>query len=302
MPAACFWWASRIFLARSDGRVVRLLECGAALFATLLVLLQIRHALQDGVIGAERWGFLEAALQLCALFACAWVALLLHRRGGRVAMLWAARAAGATGLVLGAVLLANNPWTTNEDIAGPLLLNALLPPMPSRRCWWRWRWRARRKRACRRAWKSCSRSTRWSRRLRMSRWKCGAPSTRPISAGRASPRPRCTPIPAPGWFWARCCWRWASARRARRSGSRLGVIALTTLKVFLVDMDALVGLWRVLSFLGLGLALIALGAIYRRFVTVAPAGNAPADAMPSGTPGDGSPPDAPPDGPPPPRS
>ena len=38
------------------------------------------------------------------------------------------------------------------------------------------------------------------------------------------------------------------------------------LKVFLLDMDALVGLWRVLSFLGLGLALIALGAVYRRFV------------------------------------
>jgi uncharacterized membrane protein len=51
----------------------------------------------------------------------------------------------------------------------------------------------------------------------------------------------------------------------------LGVIALETFKVFLVDMDALVGLWRVLSFLGLGLALIALGAIYRRFVTVTPA-------------------------------
>ena len=32
------------------------------------------------------------------------------------------------------------------------------------------------------------------------------------------------------------------------------------------QMGALVGLWRVLSFLGLGLALIALGAVYQRFV------------------------------------
>jgi uncharacterized membrane protein len=56
----------------------------------------------------------------------------------------------------------------------------------------------------------------------------------------------------------------------------LAVIALTTLKVFLFDMGALVGLWRVLSFLGLGLALIALGAIYRRFVVTAP----PAPATP----------------------
>jgi uncharacterized membrane protein len=65
-----------------------------------------------------------------------------------------------------------------------------------------------------------------------------------------------------------------------RSGARvlrlaaLAVMALVTLKVFLVDMSELVGLWRVLSFLGLGLALIALGAVYRRFV-VPPRGAAP---------------------------
>jgi uncharacterized membrane protein len=49
----------------------------------------------------------------------------------------------------------------------------------------------------------------------------------------------------------------------------LAVIALVTAKVFLFDMGGLGGLWRVASFLGLGLALIALGAAYRRFVLVA---------------------------------
>jgi uncharacterized membrane protein len=57
-----------------------------------------------------------------------------------------------------------------------------------------------------------------------------------------------------------------------RSGQRLvrlaalGVIGLVCAKVFLIDMSGLAGLWRVLSFLGLGLALIGLGAVYRRFV------------------------------------
>jgi uncharacterized membrane protein len=46
----------------------------------------------------------------------------------------------------------------------------------------------------------------------------------------------------------------------------LGVIGLVCAKVFAVDMSGLTGLWRVLSFLGLGLALIGLGAVYRRFV------------------------------------
>jgi uncharacterized membrane protein len=46
----------------------------------------------------------------------------------------------------------------------------------------------------------------------------------------------------------------------------LAIIGVTAAKVFLVDMSGLVGLWRVVSFLGLGLTLIGLGAVYRRFV------------------------------------
>ena len=49
----------------------------------------------------------------------------------------------------------------------------------------------------------------------------------------------------------------------------LGVIAVVVAKVFLLDMAELGGLWRVLSFLGLGLSLIALGAVFRRFVATA---------------------------------
>ena len=41
-------------------------------------------------------------------------------------------------------------------------------------------------------------------------------------------------------------------------------MALVTAKVFLVDMGGLTGLWRVLSFLGLGLTLIGLGSLYGR--------------------------------------
>jgi len=58
-------------------------------------------------------------------------------------------------------------------------------------------------------------------------------------------------------------------RALRRSA--LVIAGLVTGKAFLVDMADLTGLWRVLSFLGLGLALIALGAIYRRFVISPPA-------------------------------
>ena len=46
----------------------------------------------------------------------------------------------------------------------------------------------------------------------------------------------------------------------------LVVLALTVIKVFLSDMSGLEGLWRVASFLGLGLSLVGIGWLYQRFL------------------------------------
>ena len=46
----------------------------------------------------------------------------------------------------------------------------------------------------------------------------------------------------------------------------LSVLIVTLLKVFLYDMSDLTGLYRVASFLGLGLTMIGIGYVYRRFV------------------------------------
>ena len=48
----------------------------------------------------------------------------------------------------------------------------------------------------------------------------------------------------------------------------LAILMLTATKVFLVDMGDLTGLYRVASFLGLGLSLVAIGYLYQRFVNV----------------------------------
>jgi uncharacterized membrane protein len=45
----------------------------------------------------------------------------------------------------------------------------------------------------------------------------------------------------------------------------LVVMAATVIKVFLFDTSELRDLWRVISFLGLGLSLMALAWMYRRF-------------------------------------
>jgi uncharacterized membrane protein len=44
------------------------------------------------------------------------------------------------------------------------------------------------------------------------------------------------------------------------------VIGLTVLKVFFIDMSGLTGVWRALSFMGLGLVLVAIGWFYQRIL------------------------------------
>ena len=46
----------------------------------------------------------------------------------------------------------------------------------------------------------------------------------------------------------------------------LAVLMVVVLKVFLFDMSDLTGLYRVASFLGLGLCLVAIGYLYQRYV------------------------------------
>ena len=55
----------------------------------------------------------------------------------------------------------------------------------------------------------------------------------------------------------------------------LTVLIVTLLKVFLYDMSDLTGLYRVASFLGLGLTMIGIGYVYRRFVFRPPLREAP---------------------------
>ncbi|MHA6718775.1 DUF2339 domain-containing protein [Sphingomonas sp. RS6] len=64
-------------------------------------------------------------------------------------------------------------------------------------------------------------------------------------------------------FWL---WRGIAAARHDLRLVGLALLTLVTLKVFLVDAAALDGVLRILSFLGLGVALIAIGWAYGRFL------------------------------------
>jgi uncharacterized membrane protein len=55
-----------------------------------------------------------------------------------------------------------------------------------------------------------------------------------------------------------------SSKPARLASA--AVILLTVAKVFLVDMAHLAGIWRALSFIGLGLVLVGIGYVYQRLL------------------------------------
>jgi uncharacterized membrane protein len=55
-----------------------------------------------------------------------------------------------------------------------------------------------------------------------------------------------------------------NSQRARLASA--AVIALTIVKAFLIDMSTLTGIYRALSFMCLGLVLVAIGWLYQRIL------------------------------------
>jgi uncharacterized membrane protein len=70
-----------------------------------------------------------------------------------------------------------------------------------------------------------------------------------------------------------------NSQRARLASA--AVIALTILKAFLIDMSSLTGVYRALSFMCLGLVLVAIGWLYQRILFRRQAAAAAAPAAPA---------------------
>ena len=97
---------------------------------------------------------------------------------------------------------------------------------------------------------------------------------------RRSATRRATPIRRCGSPSACCCWSSASSCARSRCGSaRPRWCSLTVAKVFLLDMAGLTGVWRALSFIGLGLVLVGIGYLYQRLLFVKKPPAAPAARM-----------------------
>lgn len=279
-PAAAFYGAMRLFRDAGEDRTVLVLEGGALAFALLTVALELR-VLIAGAIDAPRVGLLEASLQSAVWLASGWWRARAFTAAGRpfdryAALVLIGLGAATVGLVQ---LMAENPLFTADSvgrwpIVNTLALAYLLPAalaililrdgrlgLPSEV----------RVGAMAAAlglmllWVS----------LEVRHWFQGGvlALTRGASSGELYA------LSAAWLAFAVALLGVAIVRgEALLRYAALGVLLLAVLKVFLFDMADLEGLYRVASFLGLGLALVGIGFLYQRFVyarPLQPAGPAP---------------------------
>ncbi len=269
LPSAAMVAAARLFGGDRRDLTVTLCEIAATAFAFLMVALQLR-LWTAGNIHADRWELLDGSVQ--ALWWMLAGAMLLDPRfaeGRR----WAppagiaAVAAGAA-LVALCILTDRNPLTAPAQIGRWPLVNLLglayLAPALILA------WLAiDRRRAIGDGWRMVFATTAgvlffvWLT-LEVRRAFRGSeivlfqhpPSAAEIYAYSAAWIVYALALLALGL--------WRGSRSLRHAS--LAVLMATVTKVFLYDMSGLTGLWRVASFLGLGLTLIGIGRVYGLYV------------------------------------
>ena len=270
VPAAAFAaTAWRLGRTRDDPVVVRLFEALAVLQGVATVLLLIHHAMNDGRVTGSIGGLAEQSLMTLAVLGSGLVLFRLARtRPGRVLDL---AGAGLTGLGVGFVALAHlfalNPLFTGEPVgmsalSGLLALGYLVPAIA-----------------------------------------LGAASFAvarvPFVAPMVTPMRSLAALTAGAWLtlqvrtlfhrphldaggvvdaelWAYSAAWLVSGIVVLVAGVKLGsrplrlasaaIVTLVVFKVFLIDMAELTGVLRALSFIGLGLVLVGLGAFYQRLL------------------------------------
>jgi uncharacterized membrane protein len=267
VPAAALWLGGRLLRRRADDAAARMLDAGALLLAVLTVFMEIRHYINEGDIYRPSAGLTEVALQVCVGLA---VTIGLERLRLRSnSFVHDAGALLIASLTLIAILLGlgigANPMRTGEPVGGRfinlILLGYGLPAVLAAAL-------ALISRGVRPSWYSAVAAT-TSVALAL-----GYLSLQVRTLFHGEVLTRGVTGDAEQYAYSAVWLAFAVALlgiglRLRSQTVRLAsaaVVILTALKVFLVDMHDLTGVYQGLSFIGLGVVLLGIGFLYQRLL------------------------------------
>ncbi|HEV2159193.1 DUF2339 domain-containing protein [Bradyrhizobium sp.] len=266
LPAASFWGASIFLRRRADDAPLRVVEAAAILFTALLAFAQIRHLATGGDMIAAP-SLLECALQVCVSLAMAiGLERLRLRSRSIVHNVGAIVLTAIAGIIsLFGLLMLENPLIWHIDVGGAvfnlLLLGYALPAVLML---------------------LLSYAVVGERgKVYANTIACGALLFALVYVTLTIRRFYHGPIlstgPTTGAEQYTYSIGWlafgvvllgvgilVNSERARLASA--AVIALTILKAFVIDMSTLTGVYRALSFMCLGVVLVAIGWLYQRIL------------------------------------
>ncbi len=266
IPALSFWSGSHFLRRRGDDAPLRAVEAAAILVTTLLAFTEIRHAVHGGDMYAPP-SLTEFALDACVTLAMAiGLERLRLRTGSIVHNIGAIALTVVAGLIsVFGLLLLENPLLWHIDVGGAflnlLLLGYAIPAVLMLLL----SYAVAGRRAAAYANTIAAGALVFALAyvtLEVRRFYHG-----PIlSVGPAGDAEQYTYSIAWLAFGVvlLCVGLLVNSERARLASA--GVIALTVLKAFVVDMSTLTGIWRALSFICLGVVLVAIGWLYQRIL------------------------------------
>ncbi|MDB5505029.1 MAG: hypothetical protein JWR89_4931, partial [Tardiphaga sp.] len=267
VPAASFWGASVLLRRRGDDAPLRMVESAAILFTVLLAFMEIRHLVNGGNVYRASAGLVEVALQVCVALAMAIGLERLRIRSGSIvhnvsAVLLTLFAGAAT---IGGLLLLEMPMFWPHDVGGlifnEILLGYALPAVLALLLSYAV--------AGRRAVSYANTIAGFALvlaltyvSLQVRRFYHGPVLSRGITSDAEQYTYSLT------WLAFGVVLLGIGvlvhSQRARLASAI--VIGLTVLKAFLIDMSVLTGVYRALSFMCLGLVLVAIGWLYQRIL------------------------------------
>jgi uncharacterized membrane protein len=285
IPALSFWVGSHFLRRRGDDAPLRMVESAAILFTVLLAFMEIRHAVNGGNVYRVNTSLAEFALQVCVALAMAIGLERLRIRTGSIvhnvgAVLLTVYAGVTT--VFGLMLL-ENPMIWLINVGGVfinlLLLAYALPAVLAL---------------------LLSYAVAGQRHRAYANTIAAAALVLALAYVTVEIRRLYHgPIPSGGnttdaeQYTYSIAWLafgvvllgigiLFNSQRARIASA--AVIALTIMKAFLIDMSTLTGVYRALSFMCLGLVLVAIGWLYQRILfrrpVTPPSGGAAVEANP----------------------